>query len=224
MTEALGDARFRRGLLRAVAAPINDKYAETKGGVVDERVGIRFHVETPLRDRLAALQLTPADVQYVVFSHMHTDHAGNANLFPTSTWVVNRHEWAWATRTPPGTGVDPSLFSAHRTAKMKLLDGETDLFGDGAVKIVPTPGHTPGHQSLIVNLRGAGTIVISGDLCHTHENWKQRRVPPFNTDREETLRSMERVRALVDATRARFVVQHEPDELAKFPPFPAYLE
>lgn len=66
-----------------------DVDAETKGGVViDARAGIRFYVETPLRDRLAALQLTPADVRYVAFSHMHTDHAGNANLFPTAT-----HAW-----------------------------------------------------------------------------------------------------------------------------------
>ncbi|AUX42910.1 MBL fold metallo-hydrolase [Sorangium cellulosum] len=203
---------------------ISDAIAETKGGVVHPPSGIRFHVETPLRERLRALELTPADVQYVAFSHLHVDHAGNANLFPTSTWILQRRELEWATATPPPPTIDPALISAYREAKLKLLDGEADLFGDGAVRVVPTPGHTPGHQSLIVRLRRAGTLVISGDLCHTHGNWQERRVPPFNTDREESIRSMERIHAMIGATGARFVVQHEPDDLAALPRFPAYLD
>ncbi|WP_437806356.1 hypothetical protein [Sorangium sp. So ce1078] len=66
--------------------------------------------------------------------------------------------------------------------------------------------------------------MISGDICHTHANWQHRQVPPFNTDREESVRSMERLAALIDATRARFVVQHEPDDLAALPRFPAFLD
>lgn len=203
---------------------VSDTVAETPGGVLVAGGGIRFHVETPLREHLRALHLTPADVQYVAFSHLHSDHAGNANLFPASTWILNRRELEWATATPTPPTIDPALFSAYRTAKIQLLEGEADLFGDGAVKIVPTPGHTPGHQSLVLQLRRAGTVVISGDLCHTHDNWRHRRTPPFNTDREESVRSMERLDALIDATRARFVVQHEPDELAALPRFPAFLD
>lgn len=203
---------------------IDDKVAETKGGVTDPRTGIRLSVKTPLREQLGALQLAPADVQYVAFSHLHVDHAGNANLFPASTWILNRRELASATATPAPTGVDPALFSAYRTAKIQLLDGEADVFGDGSVKIVPTPGHTPGHQSLVLRLRRAGTVVISGDLCHTRDNWVHHRTPPFNTDREETVRSMERLGKLIDATHAHFVVQHEPGDLAALPRFPAYLD
>lgn len=203
---------------------LSDTIAQSKDGGVDSSMGIRFRVETPLREHLRALHLTPADVQYVAFSHLHIDHAGNANLFPTSTWILNRRELEWATQTPTPTGIYPELFTAYRTAKLQLLDGEADLFGDGTVKIVPTPGHTPGHQSLLVQLRRAGTIIISSDICHTYANWQHRRMPPFNTDREESLRSMERIRALVEATHARFVVQHEPDDLAAFPRFPAFLD
>ncbi|WP_437949499.1 N-acyl homoserine lactonase family protein [Sorangium sp. So ce296] len=203
---------------------INDTIAQTKGGVVHERTGIRFRVDTPLREHLRALNLSPADVDYVAFSHLHVDHAGNANLFPSSTWILNRRELEWATATPPPPTVEPELFSAYRTAKLKLLDGEADIFGDGAVRIVPTPGHTPGHQSLVLRLKRAGTLVISGDVCHTHANWQHRRVPPFNTDREESVRSMERLDALIGAAHARFVVQHEPDDLAALPRFPAFLD
>ncbi|WP_437661214.1 N-acyl homoserine lactonase family protein [Sorangium sp. So ce1182] len=203
---------------------ISDENARTKGGVVHARTGIRFRVDTPLREQLRALQLEPADVQYVAFSHLHVDHAGNANLFPASTWILSRRELEWATATPAPPTVEPELISAYRTATLRLLDGEADVFGDGTVRIVPSPGHTPGHQSLIVRLRRAGTIVISGDLCHTHANCANRRVPPFNTDREESIRSMERILALANATHARFVVQHEPDALAAFPRFPAFLD
>lgn len=203
---------------------LSDTFAQTRGGVVDPKTGIRLSVDTTLREHLSALHLTPADVQYVAFSHLHIDHAGNANMFSASTWILNRRELDWATRTPAPAGYDPALYSTYGTVKTQLLDGDADVFGDGTVKIVPTPGHTPGHQSLIVQLRRAGAVVISGDICHTHDNWKLRRTPPFNTDREESVRSMERISALVDATHARFVVQHEPDDLAVFPRFPAFLD
>lgn len=203
---------------------IDDTVARTKGGVVDPRTHIRFRVETPLREQLGALHLTPADVKYVAFSHVHVDHAGNAALFPASTWILNRRELEWASSTPPPASAAPGFLSTYARAKMQLLDGDTDIFGDGTVKIVATPGHTPGHQSLVLTLRHAGTIVISGDVAHTHGNWQHRRTPPFNTDREESVRSMERLQALVDGSHARLVVQHEPDDLAAFPRFPGFLD
>ncbi|UQA63925.1 N-acyl homoserine lactonase family protein [Polyangium aurulentum] len=203
---------------------VDDTFAQTKGGVLDPRTRIRFRVETPLRDQLRALHLAPADVTYVAFSHVHGDHAGNAALFPASTWILSRRELEWASTTPPPESVAPGFLSTYPRVKMRLLDGDADIFGDGTVKIVATPGHTPGHQSLVVKLRRAGTLVISGDACHTHGNWQHRRTPPFNTDREESVRSMERLKGLVDASHARFVVQHEPDELDAFPRFPGFLD
>ncbi|AKT41474.1 N-acyl homoserine lactonase family protein [Chondromyces crocatus] len=203
---------------------IDDAVARTPGGVVDSGSSIRFRVEMPLRERLSRLQLAPEDVDYVAFSHLHVDHAGNANLFPGATWLLNRRELPWATSSPAPQGIEPALFSSYKAAQIRHLDGETDVFGDGSVTIVPSPGHTPGHQSLLLRLHRAGTFLISGDLTHTHGNWEHRRVPPFNTDQEETLRSMDRLRALAESTGARFVVQHEPDELSVFPPFPGYLD
>ena len=204
---------------------VGDEFAKSKDSVLmDRKAGIRFSLQTPLRDLLGQLGLAPADVQYVAFSHMHVDHAGNANMFPEATWILSRHEFEWAIKEPAPTGYNPAQYTAHRSVKTKLLDGETDVFGDGAVTIVPTPGHTPGHQSLVLKLQRAGTLIISGDACHTHGNWEHRRTPPFNTDHQESVKSMDLLAARIGATHARFLVQHEPDDFAKLPRFPAYLD
>ncbi|RKH96028.1 N-acyl homoserine lactonase family protein [Corallococcus sp. AB038B] len=190
----------------------------------EDPVGNRLRLETSLAAQLQKLGLTPADVSYVGFSHLHADHAGNANAFPTSTWLLQRRELEWATRTPAPPGVDPSRFSAWREARVQLLDGELDVFGDGTVRIIPTPGHTPGHQSLVLRLRQAGTYVLSGDLCHTRENWEHHGVPAFNDSREDTLASISRVEALVKDSHGAFVVEHAPEDFKALPAFPAALE
>ena len=66
------------------------------------------------------------------------------------------------------------------------LEGDRDVFGDGSVTILSTPGHTPGHQSLLVKLPKTGAIVLSGDAVHFRDNWDNRRVPSMNVDKEQT--------------------------------------
>src|SRR6202022_1609724 len=97
-----------------------------------------------------------------------------------STWIINKAELAWAESTPTPTGVDPSSFSASKTARTQLIDGDFDVFGDGSVRILKTPGPTPGHGVLEVKLAKAGVVILSGDLYHTRENRRLRRVPGFN--------------------------------------------
>jgi len=202
---------------------LDDAISKSPDGVADP-VGPRFFVRSTLQAQLARLDLATSDIRYVGLSHLHADHSGNANAFFASTWLVQRKELEWATATPTPLGVDPAKFSAWRQAKVELLDGDRDVFGDGTVRILSTPGHTPGHQSLQVTLAKAGTLVLSGDLCHLRENWEHDGVPGFNTSRQETLSSMSRVRGLVKDTHGRFVIQHVPEDVASLPAFPAYLE
>lgn len=103
------------------------------------------------------------------------------------------------------------------------LDGERDVFGDGSVRIVPAPGHTPGHQVLVVELPESGTVVVSGDLFHFEENRAHRRVPRLNTDPEASVRSMEAIDRLIAERHARLVIQHEEANIAAFPAFPTPL-
>ncbi|NTX36700.1 MULTISPECIES: N-acyl homoserine lactonase family protein [unclassified Myxococcus] len=202
---------------------LDDVIAQSPDGVADP-IGPRYFVQKTLHAQLAQLGLKPSDVRYVGFSHLHADHAGNANAFIGSTWLLQRKELTWATATPAPLGVDPTKFSTWRDAKVEPLDGDRDVFGDGSVRILFTPGHTPGHQSLQVNLPRTGTVVLSGDLCHTRANWEHHGVPGFNTSREETLSSINHVEALVKDSKGRFVVQHAPEDFRALPAFPSYLE
>lgn len=198
-------------------------------GLVNERNGVDhgvFHltVKKTLAAQLETLGLAPGDVSYVAFSHMHFDHTGNAGLFTSATWLMNKTELAWALSEPTPFGVSAENLAAARTVKKELFVGDRDVFGDGSVRILAAPGHTPGSAVLALKLEKAGTVVLSGDLYHTPENHKMHRVPAFNTSRAETVASFDRVDSIVKRTKGRLVIQHAPADFAKLPAFPAYLE
>jgi N-acyl homoserine lactone hydrolase len=201
---------------------MGDGLAEKKDGVDSE--GIHMTVSVKLLDQLKALHLAPADVTYVAFSHFHFDHTGSANLFASSTWLLNQTELNWATANPTPGGVNPATFSSYKTAKTKMIDGDYDVFGDGSVRILRAPGHTPGHQVLLLRLKNSGTVILSGDLYHLRENYEHRRVPDFNFSRSDTLASMDRVEKIIQNTKARLVVQHDLGDFSSMPKFPAYLD
>ena len=102
-------------------------------------------VTTTLRAQLAELGYEPADVTYIAMSHLHYDHAGNANDFAASTWLVQRpeHEAAFS-EDPAAYSFDPQYYGALETSETLILEGDHDVFGDGAVVIKSAPGHTPG--------------------------------------------------------------------------------
>src|SRR6202023_1466343 len=91
---------------------------------------------------------------------------------------------------------------------LQLIDGDTDVFGDGSVTLVATPGHTPGHQSLLVHLKNSVFIVLSGDVSHLEENFEKNIVPSLNTNKAESIASMEKVRRLVATYQAKFFINH----------------
>ncbi|MDB5985581.1 MAG: N-acyl homoserine lactonase family protein [Nevskia sp.] len=202
---------------------LGDKLAANKDGM-DAGNGIHLSVPVTLAEQLKALGLAPSDVSYVAFSHFHFDHTGNANLFGAATWIINKLELAWAEGTPTPSGVDPTTISAYKTAKTQLIDGDYDVFGDGSVRILKAPGHTPGHQVLELKLAKSGVVILSGDLYHTDANRSFKRVPTINVERADTLASIERIERIVKNTHARFVIQHDPNDFKSLPKFPAYLD
>ncbi|MFC5527163.1 N-acyl homoserine lactonase family protein [Rhodanobacter ginsengisoli] len=201
---------------------LGDALADHPGGV-DFSPAIHGSIRIRLVDQLKALGLKPSDIDYLAFSHWHVDHTGNANLFGDATWILQRRELAAATGPTPPPFEPLAAIAAYRHAKIRLVDGDTDVFGDGSVELLLLPGHTPGHQSLQLRLPHAGVVLLSGDLYHSREARRLRRVPRVNVDRAATLVSMQRFEAIAARAHARVVIQHDPRDIALLPPFPAYL-
>ena len=104
------------------------------------------------------------------------------------------------------------------------VERDKDIFGDGRVVMLDMPGHTPGHHTLLVRLAGAGPVLLSGDQAHFQENYDSDGVPEFNTDRAETLASFDRFKGLAKNLGATVIIQHEPRDVVKLPPFPKAAE
>lgn len=204
---------------------LGDAIAAMPEGLPLPDLGIRFTARTTLAAQLAQLKLAPADIDYVALSHLHADHSGNLALFPQSTWVLNRTELEWASADPAPLGVNPALFAGWpQHAKLRDLGQDDDLFGDGSVRILRAPGHTPGHRVLMLQLAQAGSVILSGDLWHSRVNYEQSRIPPFNVDRADTMASFDRVKRLIETHHGRVIVQHALEDFAALPKFPAYLD
>ncbi len=187
--------------------------------------GIHFTAPKTLKGQLADLGLSPADVEFLSLSHSHYDHAGNANEYASATWLVDEAERAYMFRDEArADALSFGLYSALEAAKTVTFTDDHDVFGDGSVVIVRTPGHTPGHTSLLVRLKNSGAVLLSGDLYHLAAARENRTVPVWNTDPDETLRSMDKFEALAKAEDARAVIQHEAADFAKLPAPPAYLD
>ena len=181
-------------------------------------------LQVTLADQLKQIGLSPADINFVAFSHFHGDHFGNAKNFPSSTWIVNKAEVDAVNANPPLIAASDDFKKALGAAKQEVIRNDFDVFGDGSVRILKTPGHTPGHQSLAVKLQKSGMVVLSGDLYHLKDNRKYHRVPGGNYSRAETLASADRIDTIVKNTKARFIVEHDRTDFATMPKFPAYLD
>lgn len=189
-----------------------------------DQLGGRWTVRRTLTSQLADLGLAPRDIDYVALSHLHADHSGNIGLFPASTWLLPAEELRWGAAVPAPLGVDATLVAQIPENRVRPLDGDFDVFGDGRVMILRAPGHTPGHRILLVKLPKSGPVLLSGDLFHTRENYEQSRVPTVNVDRADTLASISRFAGLATFRHARVVVQHAPEDFAAMPVFPAFLD
>ncbi len=173
-------------------------------------------------DQLAKLGVKPEQIQYVGISHYHGDHTGQVASFPQATLLIGQGDWDAITAPKPAAGVNAPPF-AHWISgggKVEPLPADKDVFGDGSVVILNTPGHTPGHHSLLVKLREKGNFLITGDLVHFHENYNSNGVPWFNVSRADTLASIDRFKKLAQTFRATVIIQHDARDIGKLPAFP----
>ncbi len=171
-----------------------------------------------LAEQLADGKLTPTDIDVVGISHMHADHTGGAKEFPAARLVIGKADF------DQSAGKDDPFGPWRKAgAKVTTASADLDIFGDGSVTAIRLPGHTPDHLALLVKL-ASGPVFLTGDLYHSTDARTKRGVPPINTDRAQTLASMDKFEAMARELKATVVIQHEPADVAKVPAFPAAAE
>lgn len=187
--------------------------------------GMTLRVPRTLASQLGELGLSPSDIDFIAVSHGHVDHAGNVGLFPDAELIIQSAEWAQITAGASGGPLDPTLFAEFIDGEgVRAVAGDHDVFGDGSVVTISTPGHTPGHQALLVRLPNAGPIILSGDWTHFRENRASRGVPGFNWNRADTLASFDRLETLAANLGAPIVIGHDPRDAGMVPKAPDTLD
>jgi N-acyl homoserine lactone hydrolase len=180
---------------------------------------IDFPEGTDIASHLARLDVAPSDIRYVVNSHLHYDHCGGNSFFPRATMVVHAREWR-AGHMPKmqESGVYNPLDFEHMATVMQV-EGEQYLFGDGSVVVFPTPGHTPGHQSLRVAL-ASGPVVLAADCCYLKRTLDALHLPKFAYNKDQMRETLSLLRRLQsDGTRIFF--GHDPEFWKTVPQAPA---
>lgn len=187
--------------------------------------GIRGIVARPLTHQLAGLGLTPTDISKVILSHAHFDHVGNCDLFAKSTFIMQSAELdAMFGPDYAHFGYIPSLYEALRTAQVQRVQGDFDLYGNKSIRLISTPGHTPGHMSLLLRLKGTGPIILAADVAHYAFNLEQHLVPNMNSSKEDSLLSMEKIQRIAAQEGAMIWLNHDIDQSATFPHAPAHMQ
>lgn len=186
-----------------------------------------------LVEQLARIQMSPDDVDYVGISHHHADHTGQLASFPKATLLIGQGDWDLMRADEPPAGTQAKAFAAQRAPFAPWISGgkvealardRHDVFGDGSVLMISLPGHTPGHHGLLVKLEKTGHVLLTGDVTHFHENYRTDGVPTWNTNRADSLASLDRFRKIAANLAATVIIQHDPRDVAKLPVFPEFAE
>ena len=204
-----GRLLFDTGLHCETLTKMLERYGEERA----KRFGVHSKAGDDVVSQLARLGLTPADVPLVANSHWHFDHCGGNEFFPAATILVQKREMDGA-RSPEVRAQGryrPSPKDYDHPLRYQAVDGEHDVFGDGSVLLIPSYGHTPGHQSLLVR-RGRERLLFTADACYTRENMDRDVLPTVVWDEREMSYSLGRLRELRDKQGATTVYGHDPEQ------------
>ena len=201
-----------------------DDPAEIYGDLADS-LGLRFSPDQRVDRQLAALGYRPSDVKYVIASHAHFDHIGGLCLFPEAEVFIGAGDLHYAYWPDPL----PALFfrredvEAVPRGNWREVHGDFDVFGDGSLVMLSTPGHTPGETSLLVRLPGRN-FILTGDTVHLRSNLENLFPLPFDVNNQEAVRSLRRLRLLMKSNDATVWISHDPEDWAQFGHAPSCQE
>lgn len=188
---------------------------------------IRMQPKDAVAAQLRELEVEPREIETVVITHLHLDHAGSIGEFPHAAFVVAKREWA-AAHAPRGFARGYVRKQYEHAFDYRLLDYESDsinsfasfgrsfdLFGDGSVTLVSTPGHSAGHQSVILRLSGR-EVLICGDAAYTRRTLADGTPPLVLDDEHNFKRSLREIRSYMQITPSALVIPgHDADAWAQ---------
>ncbi len=169
-------------------------------------VVVEMTPEDDIRHQLGLIGVSPEDVDIVVMTHFDFDHAGGNRFFPGAEFVVQREQYEYAKATPGRCfAQDWDLPELH----YRLIDGDQELLP--GIELLVTPGHAPGHQSLVIRgLENTGTVILTSDAAHTHVEFEEERVDG-TPDPETILASIQKLKRIRDAESATLLLNHDAD-------------
>jgi len=197
-----------------------DSIFHIKGGL--DIWGGSWHVSVvnPVQDQLKEIGLSPESVDYIAFSHLHSDHTGNGRLFKNATLLIEQSLSETAFNASAiQKGYNPNDYQSMKL-RMNVFTNELDVFGDGSVRLISTPGHAEGHQVLLVDLPEYGALLLSGDLYVDSEQRANFWLPAYTQSKVETIHSFSKVERLIKSTGVTLWIQHDKaqfDSLKKAP-------
>ncbi|MCU1614210.1 MAG: beta-lactamase domain protein [Frankiales bacterium] len=188
---------------------ITDPGATWRGTGMNEALVPEMAPEDDLETRLTELDVRPTDIDYVINTHLHFDHAGNNELFERATFFVQREHYEFATGHPSF----PNRYWNLPKLKYELLDGEMELFP--GVEVILTPGHAPAHESVMVRLPESGNMVVCGDAVYTqdnldHESWGGQADPAAAAE------SAAKLTRIAETENAILLFGHDPAQARRF--------
>jgi N-acyl homoserine lactone hydrolase len=172
-------------------------------------------------DQARSVGVEPGDVRYVLQSHLHLDHSGAIGRFPRATYIVQRAEYEYAQQ--PDWFAKAAYIRAdidHPGVDWKFLGGDYtdnyDVFGDGTIRAIFTPGHSPGHQSFMVTLPNTGPVLLTIDAAYTIDHWNEKALPGLVCSSVDAVRSVKKLRKIAADTGAMVVTGHDPEAWKAF--------
>ncbi|MDC0431724.1 N-acyl homoserine lactonase family protein [Paracoccaceae bacterium] len=166
-------------------------------------------------EQCRSVGIKPEDIKYVLQSHLHLDHSGAIGRFPNAQHVVQRSEYEYA--------FNPDWFAQGAYVRSdfdregldwRFLDGAYsdgyDLFGDRVITMIFTPGHSPGHQSFLINLPTSGAILLTIDAAYTADHWNNKALPGLIHSAADSANSVAKLRLIAEKHKAMVVTGHDP--------------
>jgi glyoxylase-like metal-dependent hydrolase (beta-lactamase superfamily II) len=204
-----GRLLFDTGLHCDTLTKMRERYGKERA----RRFGARSQPGDDIVSQLARVGVPPGAVPFVANSHWHFDHCGGNEFFPQATILVQKREMdaARSAEVLAQGRYRPSPVDYEHPLRYHAVDGEHDVFGDGRVLLIPTYGHTPGHQSLLVDLPQTGPVLLTGDACYWMEHAEKERVPGVVWNPTLALHALKKIKTVARLVGARLFPGHDPE-------------